>query len=1354
MPFSRTLLAVALTVGTGLLHGAADDERQSFFENKIRPVLAAECYECHGATKQKGGLRLDYRDGILNGGESGAAVVAGDPEKSLIFQSIAHAHSDLQMPKDRAKLDDKVIADFAKWIKAGALDPRDHAPTAEEAAKDMDWKSVLEMRKRWWCFQPVTHPAPPAVKNAAMSHHPVDRFVEKKVEDAGLQPSGHASAAAIIRRASYILTGLAPTPAEVAAFEQSATRDPKSAMESLIERLLASPRFGETWARHWMDWMRYAETHGSEGDPQIPDAWRYRDYLIRAINADVPYPQMVCENIAGDLLKHPRINKELGQNESALGVGQYRFVLHGFGPTDTLDEQVTFTDNQIDVITKAFQALTVSCARCHNHKFDAISQTDFYALYGIMASCHPATICVDTPEVREKNVKELAALKPRIRDAVAAAWQKTLGDIPARLDGWKPKEEERRKGAGPDPGREALEAWARMRDLDKAKWKGEWSRQQRIWEDALAKRKAFEQQDTYAHWDLRGNDANRWFADGNGLRGPSAAGEFSVAPEGDQIIARLHPAGVFTDLLSTKHRGVFTSHRFQGQGGRLWVRVSGAGNSRVRYVVQNYPRTGTIHLKKDLDGEESEWVSWNIDYWKGDTLYLEACTNADMPVEGKGAERSWFGISEVVYSKDKDVPPPPPGVSLNAVMAPGTPAPASRAELAQVYARTIGQCVEAWRTGHMTDDQAEFLNAVLQAGLLPNTFKELAGVAPLVADYRKLEAEVPVPTRAPGVLEADAYDQALFVRGNHKTPADAVPRRFLEAIDPRDYKPANSGRLQLAQSLTDPKNPLTSRVIVNRLWHYVFGRGIVATTDNFGKLGDLPTHPELLDYLASHFDGHGGSIKEMLKFLLTSQTFQLDDHAPAQALEKDPENLLLTHFSVRRLDAEAVRDSILALTGKLDDSMYGEPVLSREPRRSVYLKVIRNNLDPFLSVFDAPVPSSTRGRRDSTNVPAQSLALLNDSAVIEWSGDWAKRMMSDKATPNDAARIHEMFLEAFGHPPTAQEKTQCVAYLHGIDEANSSSGITMSNLQKKISLLEGKIENCLGPVRDKLMAERGSAKVPGNLPAPMAEWDFEDGPRDLRGGLNLELKGNARVEHGALVLDGDKSYAESSMLTKPLREKTLEAWVQLDTLDQRGGGLMSVQTSNGATFDGIVFAEKEPRCWLAGSNFFRRTQSFGGEEEAAALTKPVHVALVYRADGTVAGYHRGAPYGQPYRSHGPEEFEAGRCNVVFGLRHSPAGGNKMLRGRILRARLYDRALSDAEISASAKLEAALPTDEDLLALLDESERKTVRHAREELSELNLKLTELRQATAHVGPEAAWQSLAQSLVNLKEFIYLR
>jgi hypothetical protein len=960
--------------------------------------------------------------------------------------------------------------------------------------------------------------------------------------------------------------------------------------------------------------------------------------------------------------------------------------------------------------------------------------------------------------VREKNCAALAALKPRIRDAVAEEWKKSLATLSSRLEAWKPKEEPRRKGKTPpstDTTRRSLAAWQRLQNVDAGQMAAEWKKLAGEWKEMQTQRAAFEKQDAFVHWDLSGGDGKQWFADGNGLRGGSQAGEFSLGTEEDEVIARIHPAGMFTDLLSTKHRGVLSSTRFKAEGGRLWVKLSGGGGSRVRYVVQNYPRSGTIHLKKDMEDEQgSEWTSWDMDYWKGDTLYMEGCTNADMPAEGRSAERSWFGISEVVYAKDKNILPPQGGVPLLAVLDDKAAAPTSRAELVQVYAAALGRCIDAWRGGSMTNDQADFLNAALQSGLLPNTAHELPGSAALVAQYRKLEADVPVPTRAPGVLEADSFDQPLFVRGSHKTPADLVPRRFLEALDDHPYKPANSGRLQLAESLTSPTNPLASRIIVNRLWHYVFGRGIVATTDNFGKLGELPTHPELLDYLASRFAAHGGSIKDMMKFLMTSQTFQLDDHAPAGAREKDPENLLLTHFSVRRLDAEAIRDSILALSGKLQDSMYGESVSSGETRRSVYLKVIRNNLDPFLAVFDEPVPSSSRGNRDSTNVPAQSLALLNDPTVIDWSENWAKRIRLNKSGGDDAARVKEMFDEAFGHPPTAEELTQCTAYLRSIGAGSAASEAELASLTGKVSELQKKIDALLSPVRDQLAAKHDSAKAVEDVPVPMAEWDFKDGGRDLHGKLDLTLRGSAQIEDGALLLDGEKSFAESPPLTRPLREKTLEAWLKLDDLNQRGAGVMSVQTKDGAVFDAIVFAEKEAQCWLAGSNFFKRTKSFSGEPEEGAIKYTVHVALVYRADGTIEAYRAGEPYGKPYQSQGPQEFDAGKCNVVFGLRHSPAGGNKMLRGRILRARLYDRALSRAEIAASSKLESALASDDDLLAGLPENDRASVQRMREELRGLNTKLADLRQTTAGSGPEAAWSSLAQSLVNLKEFIYLR
>ncbi|HYR57069.1 MAG TPA: DUF1549 domain-containing protein, partial [Chthoniobacteraceae bacterium] len=462
----RAVLPVALLIVCALIASAADapitDEQREFFENKIRPVIAAECNECHNATKHKGGLRLDYRGGWQKGGDSGETIVPGNATKSLLITSIRHDDPDLKMPAKAPKLDDRIIADFEKWVNMGAPDPRDQPP-AEQGGKPT-WKELLASRRGWWSLQPVEKPAVPEVKNRAWSEHPVDRFLLAKMEEHGLAPARDADPRTVIRRLTFALTGLPPTAAEVEEFvrEFSKTTNDKvtgwqgdkvtnenvtpspshlvtpssspreRAIGKLVDRLLASPRFGEHWGRHWLDLMRYAETHGSEGDPEIREAWRYRDYVIRALNADVPIDQFIREQIAGDLLPQPRVSPD-GFNESLLGTAQFRLVEHGFQPIDTLDDQVKAVDNQIDVVSKAFQGLTVSCARCHDHKFDAISQRDYYAIYGIFASCRPAQVTIDTPELQSKNRAALEQLHSRIKAALADAWTVAADKIAARL---------------------------------------------------------------------------------------------------------------------------------------------------------------------------------------------------------------------------------------------------------------------------------------------------------------------------------------------------------------------------------------------------------------------------------------------------------------------------------------------------------------------------------------------------------------------------------------------------------------------------------------------------------------------------------------------------------------------------------------------------------------------------------------------------------------------------------------------------------------------------------------------------------------------------------------------------------
>ncbi|MFZ4766716.1 MAG: DUF1549 domain-containing protein, partial [Roseimicrobium sp.] len=660
-------IASLLLCATPTLRAAVDG--QEFFESRIRPILVTECYDCHGAKKAKGGLRLDSREGLLTGGDSGAAIVPGAPEKSLLIQSLAHTHADeaLHMPKDGAKLDGKTLGHFLTWVRMGAPDPRDKPEPALSA--EQSWEQTLTQRKQWWCFQPVKNVPLPAVNDTAWSEHPVDRFILAKLEAQRLKPAALAAPTTLIRRLSYTLTGLPPTPEEVAAFHQSAQGDRPSAIRTLVDRLLASPRFGEKWARHWMDWVRYAESYGSEGDPPIPYAWRYRDYLIRAFNDDVPYPQLVREAIAGDLLAKPRLNTKLGLNESALGIGQLRMVLHGFSPTDTLDEMVTFTDNQIDTVTKAFQGLTVSCARCHNHKFDAISQADFYALYGIFTSTHPAVIDVNAPGSGQAQRAELEKLKAQLKQVVGRAWLASTAVATAKANA-------------------ASQPTAALTVLKS--------------------------------WDLR-KDA--WFTDGQGVaQGATKAGTFSVALEGDRVISHVHSAGVFTDLLSTKDRGVLISPRFLCEGGTLWMRAAGSGGARAKYVVQNYPRTGTIHKAKEFKDAGDAVLGWrqlDLNYWKGDEIFIQCATVADMPAETKLDERSWFGITDVLITQGTVAPPNPP------------------------TADDAHAAVAAWLEGTLTDAQADLIDGLLAKGKLPNEPKHIPDAAPLLARYREIEALLP-----------------------------------------------------------------------------------------------------------------------------------------------------------------------------------------------------------------------------------------------------------------------------------------------------------------------------------------------------------------------------------------------------------------------------------------------------------------------------------------------------------------------------------------------------------------------------------------------------------------------------------
>jgi hypothetical protein len=1294
-----------LALGTSSLAAAdlkpADLE---FFESKIRPVLVAECYECHDAKKQKGDLRLDYRDGLLKGGEEGPAIVPGDAKKSILLQSMDHSHETLQMPKKRTKLDAQILADFAEWINRGAPDPRTKAP---EDSITPAWSDLLQVRRNWWSFQPITSPAVPAGKAAS----PIDRFLDAKIVAAGITPSAAADKATLLRRATYVLTGLPPSPAEIAAFEADSSPD---AFAKVVDRLLASPRYGEHFARHWMDLVRYADSSGSEGDPEIIQAWRYRDYLIRAFNADVPYDQFVREQLAGDLLKKPRVDAKEGVNESSIGPGHFRLIEHGFQPLDTSDEQVKNVDNQIDVVSKTFLGLTVSCARCHDHKFDAISQADFTAFYGIFASTRPAQVAIDSAERLNANRAELISTKSALRTALAKEWASQARTLPERLASiqasalkyrtLKAKEQAAEEALsslefrarlqagtaanGPTPsswwtfeqdgkdltgklpvkleggalirnGRlildgekgfastspltqdlqaKTLEAWVALSTLDqkgggvvtvetisggvfdsvvfaekqKSRWmagsdngkrtrdfngpaedskptvlihlalvtdadnrvtlyrngkpygtsyvpegdqatlrtfgagksrllfgrrhtgpanaflKGE-IEEARLYTSALTAQQveasfragvfrgriqdvarkltpaeeterqqyrtqiaalqaelrrltdaqgpalaSFEQASTkqehplhawtklreapkgkiagiwskltepkpalaparYA-WDLTGKDAAAWFRQGNGFT-VDQSGDFIVESEGAKPVRNLLPAGTYGNLLSNKHSAMLMSPRFKVDTDYISVRVVGGGGAHLRLITDNYPigmgGPSSIFPQTGVTGDQPRWIRLSTAYRRGSSAYLELTVPDDItrhpkedPKSKSTGNRDWFGIQQVVFHNEADLRLPATPMLPDALAS--LPAPDS----AESYVRGVSAATQAaaqdWGKGQATPRQLELLNAFVKFDLL--TIAPDSEAAKLVAEYRRLEAGVPEVRRAPGVIEADSFDQALFVRGDHKMPAAIIPRRYLEAFDTRAFVTQQSGRLELAEKIASPDNPLTSRVMVNRLWHHVFGRGLVGTVDNFGRLGDQPSHPELLDYLAKRLVGQQWSVKAQLRELLLTDAFRRSSQPTASALAKDADNALLSRARVRRLGGEALRDSLITLAGRMEHRMYGPGdnamgAPHQQVRRSVYLNIRRNSLSPLITTFDGPKPFTTIGRRDATNVPAQSLTLLNSPFVIDTAKQWARSLDPKQA---DAAKVDALFVQALARKATPAEQAAAMRYL-------------------------------------------------------------------------------------------------------------------------------------------------------------------------------------------------------------------------------------------------------------------------------------------------------------------------------------
>ncbi len=1134
----------------GISAAAEPAESVEFFEKRIRPVLSEQCYKCHSSTseKLKGGLMLDSREALLKGGDTGPAITPGDPEKSLLIEAVRWKNTDMQMPPKKS-LAPAQIADFEAWVKAGA-------PWPQEAGAKVAKKEIFDLQKRkqeHWCWQPLLNAPPPAVKDAAWPRMDTDRFILAKLEERNLKPAPDADARTLIRRLSFDITGLPPSLEEVERFvrefsnsaDDTVTRrqgdkvndaahpftvspshlvterstQQQRALEHLVDTLLASPAFGERWARHWLDLVRYAETRGHEFEPEIPNAWQYRDYVIRALNSDIPYDRFAAEHIAGDLLP-PRIHPQSGANEAIIGTGFWFLGEEVHSPVDIRQDEADRMDNRLDVMGKTFLGVTIGCARCHDHKFDAISQRDYYAMQGFLISSGYRQARFETLEPHRQIAQQLdrvrtstraailknvaGAVEPgiaRLADALMAA--RTVLRVPnatpppdegandsafieriaaeltlAKTDAQNPLHAFAKIAS--DAKADETKAFAKafgpvLADLEKrdvtllkfspdqivADYTGKCGA-----DDSSGHSLADESKRAGASRDLPVAPTTPWMQDGFsfGPR-PLRAGDPIFGGSADQPLLGINVRAAAVRDTAWKSLAVKNAGRDHGKlgtwerseqtlrtpevtlaGERLWYLVKGAG--RAYAVVNSHlviagPLHGALLREWKADGNRWQWVEHPLKSYAGHRVHVEFSPGDD----GECA------IAMVVQSAEK--PPLPGDTSARLLTAMHDSKIVSPVTLAEATQRMLVDVCEKLRTDKIGDDAAladwlvRKLDLFAPAGSPAR--KHLADATqPLIAQQSELTARIqPQSQTAPAMFDGSGVNEFLLVRGQAKVPAAMVPRRFLEAIGGAAQPEIKngSGRLDLAQRITDPANPLTSRVIVNRVWHHLFGRGIVPTVDNLGVLGQPPSHRELLDYLAARFvKEQGWSVKKLIRELVLSRTYAMSSQpADAAAEQADPENLLLHRANLKRLEGEAIRDAMLAISGRLDPKLGGPPVpvflsefmdgrgrpsrsgpLDGDGRRSIYTAVRRNFLPSMMLAFDTPIPFMTMGRRNVSNVPAQALILMNDPFVVEQAKLWSKRLPEESDEPQ---RVQQMYLAAFSRPPTPSELADATTFL-------------------------------------------------------------------------------------------------------------------------------------------------------------------------------------------------------------------------------------------------------------------------------------------------------------------------------------
>jgi hypothetical protein len=1134
------------------------------FTADVRPILARRCLPCHGfdPSTREADLRLDaFEHATAPRGRRGErAVTPGDPAASLLVERITTEDEWDRMPPEGEPLTAGEVETLVRWVEQGA-----------------DYEAH-------WSWTPVE---PPVLPDGLRPTEAVDLLVGRALDRAGLQPGPRADRRTLLRRLSFDLIGLPPTPEELAAFEADPSPD---ALAHQVDRLLDSPAFGERWARHWLDLVRYAETYGHEFDYPIPGGWRYRDQLIRAFNSGVPYDRMILEHVAGDLLDERRIDPASGLDDSLLATGFWWLGQGTHAPTDVRLDELERVDNQIDVLSKAFLGATVSCARCHDHKFDAISQADYYGFAGYLKSSRRQVAYLDPHGEIAQGRRALEALnrelEPRVeaelRPALArlaeiapvmlAAAIEVLDGSPAvptevpeldawsferfdgpdygdwevegdaftdrptpandgfigglgsgrgesfanthfRFDGESAEDADRRTGqltsrpfvvqhdylhlligGGDRPGltgvrvrtedgetreitgtdtvvlsparidlgdlrgrtarieifdrtdggwgniradelvfsdlpellpqaRRSAAAVARERGLDAA--------QVRRWFEALRRVDRSDRghplAPLFARFESAVEESPAPLGQPLPLDGWTATGEAFAAGRGR--VGRLRAVGERVEIVETDGfdsgaiaralQGTVRSPTFEIESPWLLARVRGRG--RVRVIIDGFffDEFNDLLFEEALhDVDSARWttVAHDLSDYIGHRAWYEL--SDDDPGAAIELDGLWWSDAQASL---------PPFAPLETEAA---------TEVALTVGRSLAEL--GGRRG------AALANWLIDAELVA-----LDGAAEEREEFAARCAALPAPVRAVAIVEGDPADELLLARGDHRRPQGPAPRGFITALTerpprlPRDA----SGRMELARWIASPDNPLTARVAANRVWHHLFGRGIVASTDDFGMLGETPSHPELLDHLAARLAGPlHWSIKDLIRELVTSETYaRAAGPLSARALAVDPDNRLLSVRSPKRLDGETLRDAMLAVSGRLDRIQFGPPVaihltefmtgrgrpsgsgpLDGDGRRSIYLEVRRNFLDPLFLAFDTPTPHSTMGCRNRSNVPTQSLALLNAPLVAELATRTAERLRNEV---HPEGRLERLWTLSLGRAPEQAEREAAIDFL-------------------------------------------------------------------------------------------------------------------------------------------------------------------------------------------------------------------------------------------------------------------------------------------------------------------------------------